>query len=109
MSKGYTLRLPAVFAALSMASADAMNVGAVEYDPNTAVYVDRLWYRVHAEDSSDLILKEHKQTMTLHEADRAGYRIGESGQSGRTISSFQGYQRKYPEVEISQRFFVFCV
>jgi hypothetical protein len=46
-------------------------------------------------------MKDQKKTMTLEEADKAGYRIGEAGQSGRTISSFQGYQRKYPAREIS--------
>lgn len=66
------------------------------YDPNTKVYVDALWYRVHAADSPDLILKEHKNTMTLEEADKLGYRIGESGQSGRSITSFEGYKRKHP-------------
>jgi hypothetical protein len=75
---------------------DDSDVPAVAYDPNTKVYADALWLRVHAEDSPDLILKEHKKTMTLEEADKAGYRIGESGQSGRSTSSFQGYKRKYP-------------
>jgi hypothetical protein len=74
---------------------------AVEYDPNTKVYVDALWFRVHAENSPDLILKEHKKTMTLNEADKAGYRIGETGQSGRTLSSFQGYKRKHPAKTLS--------
>lgn len=77
-------------------NSDKSEPPSVEYDPKTKVYADALWYRVHAEDSPDLILKEHKKTMTLEEADRAGYRIGESGQSGRTISSFQGYKRKHP-------------
>ncbi len=67
----------------------------VEYDPNTTVYCDALWFRVHAENCPELILKE--KTMTLEEADKAGYRIGESGQSGRNNCCFQGYQRKYPE------------
>ena len=72
----------------------------VEYDPDTVVYVDALWYRVHAADSPDLILKEHKKTMTLAEADRLGYRIGEAGQSGRTVSSFIGYKRQHPPKKI---------
>lgn len=75
---------------------DEPSAPVMEYDPNTKVYVDALWFRVHAEDSPDLILKEHKKTMTLEEADKAGYRIGETGQSGRTTSSFQGYKRKHP-------------
>lgn len=71
------------------------------FDPNTKVYVDALWLRVHAEDSPDLLMKEHKKTMTLEEADKAGYRIGETGQSGRESTSFIGYKRKYPAREIS--------
>ena len=71
------------------------------YDPNTVVYCDALWMRVHAADSPALILKDRKKTMTLEQADREGWRIGESGQSGRTRSSFKGYRRKYPEALIS--------
>ena len=71
------------------------------YDPNTIVYVDALWMRVHEADCPMLVLKEHKKTMTLEEADRAGYRIGESGQSGRHHCCFHGYRRKYPEKEIT--------
>jgi hypothetical protein len=82
------------------ARAKAAAAPAVEYDPNTIVYVDALWYRVHAADSPSLLLKEHKKTMTLEEADRLGYRIGESGQSGREVTSFIGYRRKYPLREI---------
>ena len=66
------------------------------------MYVDALWYRVHAADSPDLILKEHKKTMTLAEADKAGYRIGEAGQSGRTVTSFVGYKRKHPVKKIPE-------
>jgi hypothetical protein len=68
-----------------------------EYDPGTIVYSDALWMRVHAADSPALILKDRKRTMTLEQADREGWRIGESGQSGRERTSFQGYRRKYPE------------
>ena len=67
------------------------------YDPDTKVYCDALWMRVHAADSPALILKDRKKTMTLEQADKEGWRIGESGQSGRTRSSFEGYRRKYPE------------
>ena len=67
------------------------------YDPNTIVYCDALWMRVHAEDSPALVLKDRKETMTLEQADREGWRIGESGQSGRSRTSFEGYRRKYPE------------
>lgn len=70
---------------------------AVEYDPMTKVYVDALWFRVHAENCPALILKDQKKTMTLAEADEAGARIGESGQSGRDNCCFVGYQRKHPE------------
>ena len=68
-----------------------------QYDPGSIVYCDALWMRVHAEDSPALILKDRKRTMTLEQADREGWRIGESGQSGRERSSFQGYRRKHPE------------
>jgi len=73
-----------------------------EYDPNTLVYCDALWMRVHAADSPALILKDKKQTMTLEQADREGWRIGESGQSGRERTSFHGYRRKYPEAQITK-------
>lgn len=72
----------------------------LEYSPETIVYVDALWYRVHAADSPALILRQHKHTMTLKKADSLGYRIGESGQSGRELSSFRGYRRKHPTREI---------
>ncbi len=78
--------------------------GAVEYDPNTKVHVDALWFRVHAEDCPELILKGEKKTMTLGEADKAGARIGESGQSGRENCCLQGYQRKFPKKEIPDDF-----
>jgi hypothetical protein len=68
-----------------------------QYDPQTIVYCDALWMRVHAADSPALILKDRKKTMTLEQADREGWRIGESGQSGRERSSLQGYRRKHPE------------
>ncbi|MEX1119436.1 MAG: hypothetical protein WEB60_11655 [Terrimicrobiaceae bacterium] len=83
------------------AEGNEIKSGPVSYDPNTKAYADALWLRVHAEDSPDLIMKEQKKIMTLEEADKAGYRIGEAGQSGRTISSFEGYKRKYPAREIS--------
>lgn len=70
---------------------------AKDYDPKTKVYCDALWFRVHAEDCPDLILKDEKKTMTLEEADRAGARIGESGQSGREKCCLHDYQRKHPE------------
>jgi hypothetical protein len=82
------------------ARADRLKLPEVEYGPNTIVYLDALWYRAHAEDCTALILEEHKQTMTLEEADKAGYRIGESGQSGRTNCCFIGYRAKYPLKEI---------
>ena len=71
-------------------------VQAGNYDANRTVYCDALWLRVHAEDCPELILKEKKRTLTLEEADKAGCRIGESGQSGREHCCLQGYQRKYP-------------
>jgi hypothetical protein len=70
---------------------------AVEYDPKTKVYADALWFRVHAADCPSLLLKDEKKTMTLEQADKAGYRIGESGQSGRENCCLVGYKRKHPE------------
>ena len=67
------------------------------YDPNTIVYCDALWMRVHGADSPALFLKDLKETMTLEQADKEGWRIGESGQSGRSRTSLEGYRRKYPE------------
>ncbi|MCB1131895.1 MAG: hypothetical protein KDN05_12250 [Verrucomicrobiae bacterium] len=81
--------------------ASSAAVRAEEYDPATKVHVDGLWLRVHAEDCPALILKEEKKTMTLGEADKAGYRIGVSGQSGRENCCFKGYQRKHPQKELT--------
>lgn len=72
----------------------------VEYDPNTLVYLDRLWYRGHAADCPNLILKEHKETITLAEADKAGLRVGISGQSGRGNCCFIGYHNEHPWKEV---------
>ena len=66
------------------------------YDPDTTVYCDALWKRVHAPDCPELILKDKKKTMTLKRADKQGWRIGESGQSGREKCCFHGYERKHP-------------
>jgi hypothetical protein len=77
--------------------ADRSGTPAVEYDPQTKVYVDALWFRVHAADCPSLVLKEKKRTLTLEEADKAGYRIGQSGQSGRENCCLGGYKRKHPE------------
>ncbi len=73
-----------------------------EYDTNTTVVVDALWMRVHEENCPMLVLKDRKKTMTLEEADKAGYRIGETGQSGRSRCCFHGYRRKYPEADIPE-------
>lgn len=82
--------------------ADAPQTPAVVYDPGTKVYVDALWFRVHAEDCPSLLLKERKRTLTLEEADKAGCRIGQSGQSGRENCCLQGYRRKRPEKKLSE-------
>ena len=74
---------------------------AAEIDPDTKVYCDRLWMRVHAADCPALILKEKKKTMTLAEADKAGWRIGQSGQSGRNNCCLVGYKRKHPPKKLS--------
>jgi len=67
------------------------------FDPNTKAYCDALWMRVHEEDCPMLLLKHKKKAITLEQADREGWRIGESGQSGRSRCCFQGYRRKHPE------------
>lgn len=68
-----------------------------EYDPNTKAYCDALWMRVHEEDCPMLLLKDRKEFITLEQADKEGWRIGESGQSGRGRCCFEGYRRQYPE------------
>ena len=70
------------------------------YDPNTKAYCDALWMRVHEADCPELILKDRKQVITLEQADKEGWRIGESGQSGRDRCCFKGYRRKHPEKDI---------
>ena len=77
-------------------------VAGVKYDPSTMVYCDALWMRVHEESCPMLFLKDMKKTMTLEEADKAGWRIGESGQSGRDNCCFLGYRRKHPVKEIPE-------
>ena len=79
-----------------------LQIPAKEYDPNTKVYCDALWMRVHEENCPMLVLKDKKKTMTLEEADKAGWRIGESGQSGRENCCFHGYRRKHPEADIPE-------
>jgi hypothetical protein len=71
------------------------------YDPNTKAYCDALWMRVHEEDCPMLVLKDKKKVITLEQADKEGWRIGESGQSGRDRCCFKGYRRKYPEKEFT--------
>lgn len=85
--------------AVEVSAADAKPSGVV--DGSTKVYSDALWLRVHAEDCPTLILKDKKKTMTLEEADKAGYRLGEGGQSGRGNCCLPGYKRKHPEKTIS--------
>ena len=72
-----------------------------KYDPNTKVICDALWMRVHEVNCPMCALKDMKKTMTLEEADKAGWRIGETGQSGRERCCFKGYRRKYPEKDIT--------
>jgi hypothetical protein len=71
------------------------------YDSNEKVYCDALWLRVHTEDCPLLFEKEKRKTMTLEEADKAGYRLGEQGQSGRSNCCLVGYKRKHPAKTIS--------
>lgn len=75
---------------------------AAAYGPNTTVYCDALWMRVHEESCPMLVLKDMKKTMTLEEADKAGWRIGESGQSGRDRCCLISYKRKYPDKKIAE-------
>ncbi|MBT8044640.1 MAG: hypothetical protein KJO79_06795 [Verrucomicrobiae bacterium] len=72
-----------------------------KYDSNTKVYCDALWMRVHEENCPMLVLKQKKKVITLGQADKEGWRIGESGQSGRQRCCFKGYRRNYPEKDIS--------
>jgi len=72
-----------------------------EYDPNTKAYCDALWMRVHESDCPMLVLKDQKKVITLTQADKEGWRIGESGQSGRSRCCFKGYRRKHPEKEFT--------
>lgn len=73
---------------------------AEEYDPSTKVYCDALFMRVHAEDCPSLLMKDKKKTMTLEQADKEGWRIGYTGQSGRHNCCFVGYRRKHPKKEL---------
>ena len=73
-----------------------------QYDPNTKAYCDALWMRVHEENCPMLVLKDKKKVITLEQADKEGWRIGESGQSGRSRCCFKGYRRKYPEAGIPE-------
>jgi len=72
------------------------------YDPNTKAYCDALWMRVHEADCPLLLLKDQKEVITLEQADKEGWRIGESGQSGRERCCFKGYRRKHPEKEFTE-------
>jgi len=73
-----------------------------QYAPDTQAYCDALWMRVHEADCPMLVLKDKKKTMTLEQADKEGWRIGETGQSGRERCCFKGYRRKYPEADIPE-------
>jgi hypothetical protein len=72
------------------------------YAPTTKAYCDALWMRVHEENCPELLLKDKKKVITLEQADKEGWRIGETGQSGRSRCCFQGYRRKYPEKEFTE-------
>lgn len=95
-SRRLTLLVLAVLSTLASTPAQAQ-----AYAPDTTVYVDALWFRVHAADCPELILKGNKKTMTLEAADKAGARIGESGQSGRINCCLQGYKRKHPQQKLT--------
>lgn len=74
-----------------------LNTPEKEYDPSTPAYCDALWMRVHEADCPSLILKDLKEVITLAQADKEGWRIGETGQSGRSRCCFEGYRRQHPE------------
>jgi len=78
-----------------------LNYPEKEYAPDTKAYCDALWMRVHEEDCPMLLLKDKKKVITLEQADKEGWRIGESGQSGRERCCFQGYRRQHPEKEFT--------
>jgi len=99
--KGREAGTVALVALVVLLTAGRTQAWAKDYDPDTKVSCDALWFRVHAEDCPALILKDNKETMTLEEADRAGARIGESGQSGREKCCLHGYQRKHPAKKFS--------
>jgi len=79
-----------------------LNYPEKEYDPNTKAYCDALWMRVHEEDCPMLVLKDKKKVITLEQADKEGWRIGESGQSGRSRCCFKGYRRQHPEKDFTE-------
>jgi len=97
----YTIGALTLLFAVVLLLSIATSASAQQYDPDTTVYRDALWFRVHAADCPELILKDLKKTMTLAEADEAGARIGESGQSGRTNCCLRGYKRKHPELKLA--------
>lgn len=72
-----------------------------KYDPNTKAYCDFLWMRVHEETCPALVMKDMKKVITLEQADKEGWRIGLTGQSGNDHCCFHGYRRKYPRKEIT--------
>jgi hypothetical protein len=71
--------------------------------PGMTVYLEGLWLRVHAPDCGRIIAKDLMKSMTLEEADKAGYRIGEAFFSTRRkdYCCLKGYKRKYPELKIA--------
>jgi hypothetical protein len=79
-----------------------LNTPEQTYAPDTKAYCDILWMRVHEEDCPMLVLADRKQVITLEQADREGWRIGESGQSGRSRCCFEGYRREHPEKEFTE-------
>ncbi|PXA03522.1 hypothetical protein DDZ13_11095 [Coraliomargarita sinensis] len=79
-----------------------LNYPEKEYDPKTKAYCDALWMRVHEESCPMVLLKDKKRVITLEQADKEGWRIGETGQSGRERCCFHGYRRNHPEKEFNQ-------
>ena len=82
---------------------DDSETAATQYDPNMTVCLEGLWLRVHAPDCDRIIAKDLMKTMTLEEADKAGYRIGEATFSIRrkAYCCLKGHKRKHPELKIA--------
>lgn len=64
----------------------------VKYSPDTKVYCNALWMTVHAEGCPNQLMQERRKTMTLAEADKAGWKIADC--------CLPGYRRQHPVKEL---------